>query len=68
MVAAPDYGIVTKLPHRVLVDIAEKADCVLELVPAMGDFVPRGGPLLQCAGLASGAASQRGRAQRDPGA
>jgi hypothetical protein len=32
VVAAPDYGIVTKLPHRVLVDIAQKADCVLELV------------------------------------
>ena len=50
MVAAPDYGIVTKLPHRVLVDIAEKADCVLELVPAMGDFVPRGAPLFRVLG------------------
>ena len=50
VVAAPRYGIVTKLPHRVLVDIAEKADCVLELVPAMGDFVPRGGPLFRVQG------------------
>ena len=50
MVAAPDYGVVTKLPHHVLVDIAEKADCVLELVPAMGDFVPRGGPLFRVVG------------------
>jgi uncharacterized membrane protein len=50
VVAAPDYGIVTKLPYRVLVDIAEKADCVLELVPAMGDFVPRGGPLFRVHG------------------
>ena len=50
MVAAPDYGVVTKLPHHVLVDIAEKADCVLELVPAMGDFVPRGGPLFRVQG------------------
>jgi uncharacterized membrane protein len=50
VVAAPDYGIVTKLPHRVLVDIAEKADCVLELVPAMGDFVPRGAPLFRVQG------------------
>ncbi len=31
-------------------DIAEKADCVLELVPAMGDFVPRGGPLFRVQG------------------
>src|SRR6201995_3062862 len=30
VVAAPDYGVVTKLPHQVLVEIAEKADCVLE--------------------------------------
>jgi uncharacterized membrane protein len=50
VVAAPEYGVVTKLPHDVLVDIAEKADCVLELVPAMGDFVPRGGPLFRVRG------------------
>ena len=50
VVMAPDYGIVTKLPHHLLVDIAEKADCVLELVPAMGDFVPRGGPLFRVRG------------------
>jgi uncharacterized membrane protein len=50
LLAAPGYGVVTKLPHRVLVDIAEKADCVLELVPAMGDFVPRGGPLFRVRG------------------
>jgi uncharacterized membrane protein len=50
VVAAPDYGVVTKLPHQVLVAIAEEADCVLELVPAMGDFVPRGGPLFRVLG------------------
>jgi uncharacterized membrane protein len=50
VVAAPDYGVITKLPHRVLVEIAEEADCVLELVPAMGDFVPRGGPLFRVRG------------------
>jgi uncharacterized membrane protein len=50
VVAAPDYGVVTKLSHQVLVEIAEKADCVLELVPAMGDFVPRGGPLFRVQG------------------
>jgi uncharacterized membrane protein len=47
VVAAPDYGVVTKLPHQALVAIAEQADCVLELVPAMGDFVPCGGPLFR---------------------
>jgi uncharacterized membrane protein len=50
VVAAPDYGVVTKLPHDLLVDIARKADCVLELVPAIGDFVPHGGPLFRVQG------------------
>ena len=50
VVVAPDYGIVTRVPHLLLVDIAEKAECVLELVPAMGDFVPRGGPLFHVVG------------------
>jgi len=50
VVPATDYGVVTKLPHQVLVAIAEEADCVLELVPAMGDFVPRGGPLFRVRG------------------
>jgi uncharacterized membrane protein len=34
----------------VLVAAAEQADCVLELVPAMGDFVPRGAPLFKVTG------------------
>ncbi len=35
---------------RALVAIAKRADCVLEMVPAMGDFVPRGAPLLRVRG------------------
>jgi uncharacterized membrane protein len=54
VVTAPEYGVVTKLPHGLLVNIAEKADCVLELVPAMGDFVPRGAPLFRVRGSLSG--------------
>src|ERR1700754_1124017 len=50
VVTAPEYGVVTKLPHQALVAIAEQSDCVLELVPAMGDFVPRGGPLFRVLG------------------
>ncbi|MEA2472594.1 MAG: hypothetical protein QOE06_509 [Thermoleophilaceae bacterium] len=45
VVVAPEYGVVVKLNRPALVAIAEKADCVLELAPAQGDFVPRGGPL-----------------------
>jgi uncharacterized membrane protein len=53
VVAASEYGIVNRVPHQMLVDIAEKADCVLELIPAMGDFVPRGGPLFRVEGSLS---------------
>jgi uncharacterized membrane protein len=50
LVVAPDHGVVNTVPHQILVDIAERADCVLELIPAMGDFVPRGGPLFRVRG------------------
>jgi uncharacterized membrane protein len=50
VVPAPEYGVVVKLHHRALVAIAKRADCVLEMVPAMGDFVPRGAPLLRVRG------------------
>jgi uncharacterized membrane protein len=50
VVRAPEYGVVVKLHHRILVTIAEEADCVLDMVPAMGDFVPRGAPLFRVRG------------------
>jgi uncharacterized membrane protein len=50
VVLAPDYGVVATLNYRVLVAIAERAGCVLEMVPAMGDFVPRGEPLFRVRG------------------
>jgi uncharacterized membrane protein len=53
IVVAPDHGILHKLPHDLLVDIARQAECVLELVPALGDFIPRGGPLFRVQGSLS---------------
>jgi uncharacterized membrane protein len=50
VVLAPNYGIVVTLDYRTLVAIAERAGCVLEMVPAMGDFVPRGEPLFRVRG------------------
>jgi uncharacterized membrane protein len=50
VVPAPSYGIVAKLHHRTLMAIAERAGCTLEMVPAMGDFVPRGDPLFRVRG------------------
>jgi uncharacterized membrane protein len=45
LIAAETPGVVVKLHRSALVAIATEADCVLELVPAMGDFVPLGAPL-----------------------
>jgi uncharacterized membrane protein len=50
VVPAPEYGIVVELHHRMLVGLAAQADCLLELVPAMGDFVPRDSPLFRVHG------------------
>jgi uncharacterized membrane protein len=45
VVAARKSGVVTMIGTHALVAEAERADCVLELVPALGAFVPAGGPL-----------------------
>jgi uncharacterized membrane protein len=45
LVAARESGVVTMIGTRALVAEAERADCVLELVPALGAFVPAGGSL-----------------------
>lgn len=50
VVPAPELGIVVKLHHERLVALAAQANCVLELVPAVGDFVPRHSPLFKVHG------------------
>ena len=45
VIAAPVSGVVTNVERDHLVDIAAQADCVLQLVPALGAFVPAGAPL-----------------------
>lgn len=50
MVVAPEPGIVTDLDHPGLVEAARDADCMLEMVPMMGDFVPAGAPLFRVHG------------------
>ena len=45
VVPARDSGVVTMIGTEALIAEAERADCVLELVPAHGAFVPAGGPL-----------------------
>ena len=53
MVAAPLSGVVTAIGRDDLVAIAEESGCVLEMVPALGAFVPAGAPLFRVSGNAT---------------
>ena len=50
VVAARKSGVVTKIGTEELVEEARRVDCVLELVPALGEFVPAGAPLFRVHG------------------
>ena len=39
-------GVLLAPHHAHLVDLGRKADIVLEVLPALGDFVPAGAPLV----------------------
>ncbi len=41
-VAAPRSGVVCEIRHERLVEAARRADCSLQLVPGLGQFVPAG--------------------------
>jgi uncharacterized membrane protein len=51
-ICAPRSGVVIQLDHEALVAVAESGECVLTLIPAIGEFVPAGGPLLEISGKA----------------
>ena len=46
-ICIPRSGVITRIDHEALVRIATAGDCVLTLVPALGEFVPAGAPLLE---------------------
>jgi uncharacterized membrane protein len=50
VVAARRSGVVTKIGSDDLVEEARRVDCALELVPALGEFVPAGAPLFRVHG------------------
>jgi uncharacterized membrane protein len=50
VVAARESGVITTIGYDGLVDEARRAGCVLELVPALGEFVPAGAPLFLARG------------------
>lgn len=53
-ITAGKSGVVTKIAYNQLVEAATEADCVLEMVPALGEFVPSGGTLFEVQGDPSG--------------
>jgi uncharacterized membrane protein len=55
-------GVVTYIGHEHLTAEACRADCVLELVPGLGEFVPAGAPLFRVDGDAAGLDADRVRA------
>ena len=50
VIPAPRSGVVFKVDVDDLVDLAREADCCIELIPAIGDFVPAGGDLMRVHG------------------
>jgi uncharacterized membrane protein len=50
VVSASRSGVVIRISHDRLVDMATHAGCTLELVPALGEFVPAGAPLFRVHG------------------
>ncbi len=52
VVLARESGVITVIGHELLVEEARRADCRLELVPALGEFIPAGAPLFRVHGNA----------------
>jgi uncharacterized membrane protein len=50
IVRALRSGVLTEVGHKELVEQARQADCRLEVLPALGEFVPAGAPLLRVHG------------------
>jgi uncharacterized membrane protein len=50
LVRAKSSGVITGIGYQQLVDEAQRADCELELIPALGDFVPADAPLFRVQG------------------
>lgn len=50
VVCSPQSGVVFRIDAYRLVALATRADCRLELVPSVGDYVPLGAPLFRVIG------------------
>jgi uncharacterized membrane protein len=47
---APQSGVLLHIDHTHLIDLAREAEVVLEVLPALGDFIPAGAPLVRIKG------------------
>ena len=54
VVRARKSGVITAIGDEELVEEARRAGCLLELVPALGEFVPAGAPLFRVHGEPAG--------------
>ncbi len=54
IVRARESGVITVIGHDDLVEEAQRAGCALELVPALGEFVPADAPLFRVLGEPTG--------------
>ena len=61
VVRARESGVITGIGYEQLVEEGRRADCLLELVPALGEFVPADGPLFRVHGESSGVDEDRVR-------
>ena len=50
IICAPNSGVVVRIAHDNLIELAAREHCKLELIPAVGQFVPAGSPLLRVHG------------------
>jgi uncharacterized membrane protein len=50
LISATRSGVITEIGYDKLMKEAGRANCTLELVPALGEFVPAGAPLFQVQG------------------
>ncbi|MGH9271229.1 MAG: DUF2254 domain-containing protein [Ilumatobacteraceae bacterium] len=54
-------GVLTEIDRQGLVEVAAAGDCVLRLVPALGEFAPAGAPLLRIEGETTRVDRERAR-------
>jgi uncharacterized membrane protein len=54
VITAPRHGVIFRIGHDRLVSLAQRADCRLELLWSVGDFVPTGASLVRIVGEPTG--------------